>query len=153
MYSPKVSKYLLPNRRLATSLICILPPSWNIRHTRILRKIKEVGKCHICPKPMIIKGKFLVNKCNIWQVFNWVDWVLTKNFYDALYLGTNFEPLNALYFRTEGVLIIYGTKVWSESEKTCINWMAAPKCMNNLLLNSLHYCCPCVQVARFRERE
>jgi hypothetical protein len=32
-----------------------------------------------------------------------VDWVLTKNFYDVLYLGTNFEPLNALYFRTEGV--------------------------------------------------
>jgi hypothetical protein len=52
---------------------------------------------------MIIKGKFLVNKCNIWQVFNWVDWVLIKNFYDALYLGTNFVPLNALYFRTEGV--------------------------------------------------
>jgi hypothetical protein len=54
---------------------------------------------------MIIKGKFLVNKCNIWQVFNWVDLVLTKNFYDALYLGTNFEPLNVLYFRMEGVFI------------------------------------------------
>jgi hypothetical protein len=34
---------------------------------------------------------------------NSVDWVLTKNFYDALYLGTNFELLNALYFKTEGV--------------------------------------------------
>jgi hypothetical protein len=28
---------------------------------------------------------------------------MSKTPYDALYLGTNFEPFNTLYFRTDGV--------------------------------------------------